>query len=320
MRARAASRSLRRAETGAIVAALSKLEAGGSTNGAEGIELAYKLATDHFVKGAINRVILSTDGDFNVGVTSQAALVRLIERERQTGVYLSVLGVGEGNLHDATMEMLADKGNGNYAYLDRLSEARKVLVDQAGGTLVTVANDVKLQAEFDPSQVRSYRLVGYENRVMQNADFSDDTKDAGDMGAGHSVTALYEIDPVTTTAPTTTPAATAADARSAVTLRVRYKDPGHGESKLLTFRSGPAHAFARASSDFRFASAVAAFGLILRDSKFKGAATLPMVDELAASAEASGARDPGGYRAELRQMVNQAEILAGRGKLPVATN
>ncbi len=315
-------------QKGAILSALSRLEAGGGTNGAEGIQLAYQIAREHFQEGAINRVILSTDGDFNVGVTSQAALVRLIEKERASGVYLSVLGVGEGNLHDATMEMLADKGNGNYAYLDRLSEARKVLVEQAGGTLVTVANDVKLQVELDPAKVRSYRLVGYENRVMENRDFNDDTKDAGDMGAGHSVTALYEIEPAAAApaAAHTAPLGAkgmAVPARAEevplVTLRVRYKDPGQSESKLLSFQSGAPKPLAESSADFRFAAAVATFGLVLKDSAYKGNATLPLADQLAASAAVAGARDPGGYRAELRQMVNQAELLRGDAKVtPVA--
>jgi Ca-activated chloride channel homolog len=313
-------------EKGAILAALSRLEPGGSTNGSAGIVLAYELARQHFATGAINRVILSTDGDFNVGVTSQRDLVTMIENARTTGVYLSVLGVGEGNLHDATMEMLADKGNGNYAYLDTLSEARKVLVEQAGGTLVTVANDVKVQAEFDPAEVRSYRLVGYENRVMANKDFADDTKDAGDVGAGHTVTALYEIEPETRAPlaaspprPTvaasqakSAPAATAkTEARPLVTVRIRYKDPGQTESKLLTFHADAPHPLESASSDFRFAVAVAEFGLILRESPFKGAASLANVDELAAGVAISDPRDPGGYRGEFRRMVNHVELVLG---------
>jgi Ca-activated chloride channel homolog len=281
-------------DTGTIVSALSRLEPGGSTNGGAGIELAYKLARQHFSQGGINRVILSTDGDFNVGTTSQGALVRLIEKERQTGVYLSVLGVGEGNLHDATMEMLADKGNGNYAYLDTLAEARKVLVTQAGGTLVTVANDVKIQADFDPTQVKSYRLVGYENRVLENKDFSDDTKDAGDMGAGHSVTALYEIEPLVASPAPERP----------LTVRIRYKDPGSAGSKLLTFASPPAHSLSQASEDFRFAASVAAFGLVLRGSPFKGDASPALALSLASSAMT---HDPNGYRAEFLRMVSAAE-------------
>ena len=168
---------------------------GGSTNGAAGMQLAYRIAREHFIRGGVNRVILATDGDFNVGVTSQDALVRLIERERESGVFLSVLGVGTGNLKDSTMEQLAGKGNGNYAYLDSLHEARKVLVRELGGTLDTIAKDVKIQVEFNPRSVDGYRLIGYENRVMAHEDFDDDAKDAGDIGAGHSVTALYEIVP-----------------------------------------------------------------------------------------------------------------------------
>ena len=183
-------------DTTTILEALNRLEAGGSTNGAQGIQLAYQVAQDHFVKGGVNRVILATDGDFNVGVTNQGDLIRLIEEKRETGISLSVLGFGMGNLKDSTMEKLADKGNGNYFYIDSLSEAQKVLVEQAGGTLVTVAKDVKLQVEFNPRTVAAYRLIGYENRLLQDQDFNDDKKDAGDMGAGHSVTALYELVPV----------------------------------------------------------------------------------------------------------------------------
>jgi Ca-activated chloride channel family protein len=176
--------------------ALAELEAGGSTNGADGIQLAYQVARKNFIRGGVNRVVLATDGDFNVGITSQSELVRLIERERAGGVFLSVLGVGTGNVKDSTMELLADKGNGNYSYLDSVHEARKVLVSEAGGTLETIAKDVKIQVEFNPREVAGYRLVGYENRLLKNEDFNDVTKDAGEIGAGHSVTALYEIVPV----------------------------------------------------------------------------------------------------------------------------
>ena len=286
-------------QTGAIVSALSRLEPGGSTNGAAGIRLAYELAREHFAPQGINRVILSTDGDFNVGVRSDADLKSLIEEERATGVYLSVLGVGEQNLNDRAMQTLADEGNGNYAYLDKLAEARKVLVEQAGSTLVTVASDVKLQAEFDPKEVRSYRLVGYEKRLLRNEDFNNDTKDAGDMGAGHTVTALYEIEPTH-----------AESLGSPLTMRVRYKDPGASESKLLVFHAPAPHPLAQSSNDFRFAAAVGAFGLILRESPYKGAATLEMVDALAAGALSP---DPGGYRRELREMVAEAEALRGKG-------
>ena len=178
-----------------FIARIAELEAGGSTNGGAGIKLAYRIAREHFIKGGVNRVVLATDGDFNVGVTSQDELVRLIEEQRASGVFLSVLGFGTGNLKDSTMEKLADKGNGNYAYLDSLHEARKVLVREAGSTLMTIAKDVKIQVEFNPAAVAAYRLIGYENRILKNEDFNDDKKDAGEIGAGHSVTALYEIVP-----------------------------------------------------------------------------------------------------------------------------
>ena len=178
-----------------ILRALENLEAGGSTNGASGIQLAYNLAVSNYIRGGTNRVILATDGDFNVGVTNQGDLVRLIEEKAKSGVFLSVLGFGLGNLKDSTLEKLADSGNGNYAYIDTLNEARKVLVEQMGGTLVTIAKDVKIQIEFNPAQVNAYRLIGYENRVLRNEDFNNDLKDAGDMGAGHTVTALFEVVP-----------------------------------------------------------------------------------------------------------------------------
>src|SRR5687767_5206330 len=182
-------------ETGSILNALEQLQSGGSTNGAQGIELAYDVASKHFIKGGVNRVILCTDGDFNVGVTDQGALTRLIEDKAKTGVFLSVLGFGMGNTKDSTMEKLADKGNGNYAYIDTIQEAQKVLVDQMSGTLVTIAKDVKIQIEFNPARVASYRLLGYENRMLAAQDFNDDKKDAGEIGAGHTVTALYELVP-----------------------------------------------------------------------------------------------------------------------------
>ncbi|MCA9685993.1 MAG: von Willebrand factor type A domain-containing protein [Myxococcales bacterium] len=204
------------AEQQTIMAALDGLQAGGSTNGGAGIELAYALARENFEAGAINRVILATDGDFNVGTTSQHALENLITQERESGVFLSVLGLGTGNLRDSTMEMLADKGNGNYAYIDSIAEARKVLVEQAGATLDTIAKDVKIQVEFDPEQVEGFRLVGYENRVLAHRDFDDDSKDAGEIGAGHTVTAIYEIDPS---------ADKAGDQDPLMQLHMRYKQP-----------------------------------------------------------------------------------------------
>src|SRR5581483_3956428 len=225
------------AEQGKILAALQSLQSGGSTNGAEGIKLAYRLAEQQMKRGGINRVLLATDGDFNVGVTSEGELVRLIEQERKTGVFLTVLGFGEGNLKDSTMESLADKGNGNYAYIDSMEEARKVLVREAGATLVTVAKDVKLQLEFNPARVKGYRLVGYEDRVLADRDFNDDTKDAGDMGAGHHVTAFYEIVPASAASPVASPAvdplkyqtdrqpAGASASNELLTVKIRYKPP-----------------------------------------------------------------------------------------------
>lgn len=254
--------------------AIASLEAGGSTNGGEGIRLAYRIARQHFARDGVNRVILATDGDFNVGVTSQDALVRLIEEERASGVFLSVLGVGTGNLQDSTMETLADKGNGNYAYLDSLHEARKVLLREAGSTLVTIAKDVKIQVEFNPAAVNGYRLIGYENRMLQAQDFNDDKKDAGEIGAGHWVTALYEVvpvgvdvdvpsvDPLKYQTPMTPVGHSAAG--ELLTVKLRYKAPDAEESRLFEVTvnghlrpMGP---------NLGFASAVAEAGLLLRGS------------------------------------------------------
>lgn len=302
-----------------ILAALEKLEAGGSTNGGAGIELAYDVAQRTFQKGGINRVILATDGDFNVGVSSQNELVRLIEEKRNSGVFLTVLGVGEGNLKDSTMEQLADKGNGNYAYIDSLMEARKVLVQQAGGTLVTVAKDVKLQVEFNPKHVSSYRLVGYENRVLNHSDFKDDRKDAGDMGSGQSVTALYEIVPQGQPGPEpgvdplkyqARPAPTqAADSGEWMTVKVRYKEPEGAQSRELVFTHTPPAALAP-SADTRLATAVAEFGLLLRKSEHRGAADYGQVLSLLEEVDRAGTPDPQGYRKELRELVSLARKLS----------
>ena len=230
-----------------IQAALERLSAGGSTNGASGIQLAYNIASENFVRGGINRVILATDGDFNVGVTSQSELTRLIEEKRERGIFLSVLGVGDNNLKDSTMEMLADKGNGNYSYLDSIQEARRVLIKEAGATLVTVAKDVKLQIEFNPSKVAGYRLIGYENRILRKEDFNNDKKDAGEMGAGHTVTALYElvpagervpsgdVDPLKYQRPAETPVPQPTPSNELMNVKVRYKAPDGETSKLLEF-------------------------------------------------------------------------------------
>lgn len=301
-----------------IRTALSQLEAGGSTNGGEGIELAYKLAQQNFIKGGINRVILATDGDFNVGTTSEGALTRLIEEKRKSGVFLTVLGFGQGNVKDSTMEMLADKGNGNYAYIDDLEEARKVLVREAGATLTTVAKDVKFQVEFNPARVAAYRLIGYENRRLTAEEFNDDKKDAGDMGAGHSVTALYEVIPVGEAAPgpkvdplkyqaPTAPVASPASAEL-LTLKIRYKKPDGQKSEKLTVTTLDSGAsFEQASTDFRFSSGVAAFAMVLGDSQSRGLATLAMAEGLAKGALGA---DVHGDRRNFLGMIQKARVLA----------
>ncbi|HET6881524.1 MAG TPA: YfbK domain-containing protein, partial [Pirellulales bacterium] len=300
-----------------VLSALDQLQAGGSTNGGSGIQLAYKVAREKFIKGGTNRVILCTDGDFNVGVTDQGSLTRLIEEEAKSGVFLSVLGFGAGNLKDSTMEKLADRGNGNYAYIDTPNEARKVLVEQLGGTLVIIAKDVKLQLEFNPRQVAAYRLIGYENRLLRAEDFNDDKKDAGEIGAGHTVTALYELVPAEGEAPAAKAdelkyqqPARLSDAASdeLLTLKLRYKEPEGDTSKLIeTVLKDAGESYARASEDFRFASAVAAFGLMLRDSQYKGDLTYGAVAELAQAARGA---DENGYRAEMIELVKKAAGLA----------
>jgi Ca-activated chloride channel family protein len=304
--------------------AIAALDAGGSTNGAAGIRLAYKIARDHFVRGGVNRVLLATDGDFNVGVTSQEELVELIERERASGVFLSVLGVGTGNLQDAVMEKLADRGNGNYSYLDSLHEARKVLVREAGGTLVTIAKDVKIQVEFNPRLVSAYRLIGYENRLLQHEDFNDDLKDAGEIGAGHSVTALYEIVPVgVALQPAVDPLKYQQDPQPArvpspaasrdelMTVKVRYKAPAGAESRLVS--AVVPNQPRPPTANIGFASAVAEVGMLLRGSKHLGSASY---DAAIARARAFSANDPDGYRAEF---VRLAELADGLRRLDVST-
>jgi Ca-activated chloride channel family protein len=298
-----------------IARAIADLRPGGSTNGAEGIQLAYRIARQHFIRGGVNRVVLATDGDFNVGVTSQDALVRLIEQERESGVFLSVLGVGTGNLKDSTMEKLADKGNGNYAYLDSLQEARKVLVRELGGTLETIAKDVKIQVEFNPLAVDGYRLIGYENRVMANEDFNDDTKDAGEIGAGHSVTALYEIVPKGEHTPGVSQTAlkyqrqarTTAAARDneLMTVAVRFKQPdGHTSDRVSrTVRNTPRPM----TANLGFASAVAEFGMLLRGSAHaRGARYGAVIDR----ARRYSVDDRTGYQAEFVNLAERAAQLA----------
>jgi Ca-activated chloride channel family protein len=297
--------------SGAIAEAIDRLEAGGSTNGGEGIVLAYKVAQSNFVPGGINRVILATDGDFNVGVSSEGDLTRLVETEAKSGTFLTVLGFGMGNYKDSTLEALADRGNGNYAYIDSLLEARKALVEQTGGTLVTVAKDVKIQIEFNPVEVASYRLLGYENRLLAARDFDDDAKDAGEMGSGHVVTAFYEIVPAGSGRGTpvleyqTSTPTDAAKSGEMATVKVRFKEPDGETSRLssTTVRAGQGVAPERAA-DFDFASSVACFGMLLRESEHRGDASWAMVRDLASRGLSW---DPGGWRAQFLALAGKAE-------------
>lgn len=295
--------------------ALDKLQAGGSTAGGAGIQLAYSIAKENFMKGANNRVILATDGDFNVGVSSDGDLTRLIEEKREEGVFLTVLGFGMGNYKDSKMEKLADKGNGNYAYIDNLLEAKKVLVKEMGGTLHTIAKDVKIQVEFNPALVKAYRLVGYENRLLANEDFNDDKKDAGELGSGHSVTALYEIVPANSKQTTASvdplkyqESALTTEAQSGkemMTIKFRYKEPDGSVSKLIT-QTLSSQPQAKTSNNLTFSAAVAEFGMLLRDSKFKGSSNYKDILSMAKSSKGS---DEDGYRAEFIRLVEMCELL-----------
>jgi Ca-activated chloride channel family protein len=297
-----------------ILSALAQLQAGGSTNGAQGLELAYQQAQAHFIPGGVNRVILATDGDFNVGVTDRGSLVRMIEEKRAQGVALSVLGFGMGNLKDATMEQLADKGNGNYAYIDSMQEANKVLVTEAGGTLVTIAKDVKLQLEFNPRHVGAFRLIGYENRVLAHQDFKDDKKDAGEIGAGHSVTALYEIVPRGVPLPSVPEQDSlkyqrpsgVAESPEWLTVKLRYKQPDSETSVPLEVAVHPNDSRTM-SRNLGFASAVAAFGMSLRNSPFKGSADFNMAVTLGRRHRGD---DVHGHRAEFTRLAEVAASLS----------
>ncbi|MBI3518470.1 MAG: von Willebrand factor type A domain-containing protein [Bacteroidetes bacterium] len=299
-----------------IYDALDNLQAGGSTAGGEGILLAYKTAKENFLNKGNNRIILATDGDFNVGVSSDGELTRLIEKQREDGVFLSVLGFGTGNYKDSKMEQLADKGNGNYAYIDNLLEAKKVLVKEMGGTLLTIAKDVKLQIEFNPAKVKAYRLVGYENRLLNNEDFNDDKKDAGELGSGHTVTAIYEIIPAGSQELVASidalkyqqmSAHSASENNEVMTIKFRYKEPKESTSQLISHivldKKTPCSAV---TENCKFACAVAEFGMLLRDSKFKGDADFKQVISMAK--EAKG-KDDEGYRAEFIRLVEMAELL-----------
>jgi len=292
-------------ETMKIISALENLEAGGSTAGSAGIEKAYELAEEYFIKDGNNRVILATDGDLNVGLTSEEELTGLIEEKRQAGVFLSVLGFGTGNIKDNKMEALADNGNGNYAYIDSELEAKKVLVEELGGTLFTVAKDVKIQVEFNPEEVESYRLIGYDNRRLEDQDFEDDLKDAGEVGAGHRVTALYEILPTdgegTGSRSLKYQATSVLSSDEIATVNLRYKEPDGATSKLLTVPVSNEIYSSKMPDNLTFASSVAAFGMLLTESDYKGSAdynmVLTMLDRLDLKKDA--------YKEEFRLLVHK---------------
>lgn len=300
---------------GEIRGALDRLQAGGSTNGGSGIQLAYDIAKRSARPGSVNRVILATDGDFNVGTTSQSELVSLIERKRETGTLLTVLGFGMGNYKDSMLEKLADKGNGNYAYIDTLQEARKVLVEEGGATLVTVAKDVKIQIELNPAVVGAYRLIGYENRVLATEDFKDDRKDAGEMGAGHTVTALYELlspEQAARVLDVDAPKYTSRTVDGSrtdewATVKLRYKAPQGKTSRLIEIPIAAKSVPLNDTSDaFRFSAAVASFGMLLRQSEYRGQSSFDLVTDLARGALG---RDRSGYRAEFLGLVARARSL-----------
>lgn len=303
-----------------ILEALNRLEAGGSTAGGEGIELAYATARKNFIDGGNNRIVLATDGDFNVGGSSDADMVELVTRNRNSGVYLSVLGFGMGNYKDNKMQKLADNGNGNHYYVDDISEAKRIFMQEFGSTLYTIANDVKLQVEFNPAQVSAYRLIGYENRLLQDRDFNDDQKDAGELGSGHTVTALYEIipagvedsfvvaiDPLRYQQPKSM-ATMLTD--ELMNIKIRYKKPGSTVSQLLVHPVKLSTlSTAQTSDNFRFSAAVAAFGMMLRNSAFKQQSSYEMVLQLAQSASAN---DDSGFRNEFCRLVSSIDKIAHR--------
>jgi len=300
-----------------ILKAIENLQAGGSTAGGQGIKLAYETAKENLIKNGNNRIILASDGDFNVGVSSNAELVRLIESKRDQGIFLTILGFGMGNYKDSKMEQLADKGNGNYAYIDNILEAKKVLVSEMGGTLLTIAKDVKIQIEFNPTKVKAYRLIGYENRRLRAEDFNDDKKDAGELGAGHSVTALYELIPTGTAAnlsevdklkyQESKVKTSAKKSAELATIKFRYKPPKESVSKLIEVPiKDKALELKETSNNFRFSAAVAGFGMLLRNSKHKGDFTFDKVKELA---KKSTGADEAGYRHEFIRLVEKSALL-----------
>lgn len=302
-----------------IIAALDRLQAGGSTAGGQGIKLAYKTARQNYLAEGNNRVILATDGDFNVGESSNAGMERLIEEERKSGVFLTVLGFGMGNYKDSKMEILADKGNGNYAYIDNILEAKKVFVNEFGGTLFTIAKDVKIQVEFNPNVVQGYRLIGYENRKLRDEDFNNDKKDAGELGSGHTVTALYEIIPAgvedqyTGSIDPLKYQDNGTDKKrnygnEMMTVKLRYKQPDGNTSKLLSnVVKNKVSEFENTSDNFRFSASVAGFGMILRDSEFKGSSDYNKVKKWAESAKG---KDKNGYRAEYIRLIESTRLIS----------
>ncbi len=302
-----------------IMTAIDQLEAGGSTNGGQGIQLAYETAKENFIKGGVNRVLLATDGDFNVGVTDRGSLTELVEQNAKKNIYLTILGFGMGNSKDGMMETLSNKGNGNYAYIDNQNEAKKVLVEQMSGTLVTIAKDVKIQVEFNPRLVQAYRLIGYENRLLKNEDFNNDAKDAGDIGAGHTVTALYEIIPKgvemdksedtlkyqKVKATSVAKSEASAESDELLTLKIRYKKPDGDVSEKQEFPlKNLSKNFEDSSESFRFASAVAMFGMLLRESEFVKDGNYGTVTSVAKKALGE---DKNGYRKEFIDLVNQLD-------------
>ena len=299
-------------EANAIVDALDRLKAGGSTNGGSGIELAYTTAEKHFSAEGNNRVILCTDGDFNVGVSSESALVDLISKKAKSGVFLTVLGFGKGNIKDSKMEQLADKGNGSYAYIDSMLEARKVLVEQIGGTLETIAKDVKIQLDFNPQFIESYRLLGYENRLLNAQDFRDDAKDAGEIGAGHQVTAFYEVRPKGLAVSTTAIEAkksefvkseSAGVSDTLLTVNLRYKAPQAEESREFQHRVLPDSQAPAGSAEFQFAASVLGYGMLLRESEYRGTLSWDWVVE---TAEKNKGKDGNGIRSEFIELAKTA--------------
>ncbi|WP_111685562.1 vWA domain-containing protein [Winogradskyella tangerina] len=308
--------STKASEKATIINALDRIESGGSTAGGEGIELAYKIAKDHLIENGNNRVVLATDGDFNIGTSSTSELVRLIEEKRKEDIFLTICGFGMGNYKDGRMEQISNAGNGNYFYIDNIKEAKKVFSTEMRANMFTIAKDVKIQIEFNPNQVKGYRLIGYENRVMKDEDFNNDEKDAGELGAGHTVTALYEIIPANSEEQIAshdklkyqkTKTTSASKNDEMLTIKFRYKKPKGERSILITHTiSDEGLELAQASNNFKFSAAVSGFGLLLRDSKFKGNTTYEMIRTLAKQGQGE---DVNGYRQEFINMVETASLL-----------